>query len=56
VIPGYAGTLNTIARKPGHDKDTAAQALNLSPRIAIVFSRVRAKFIEAGKKPIRRPI
>jgi BMFP domain-containing protein YqiC len=37
--------LNTIARKPRHDKDTAARPLNRPPRIAIVFSRVRAKFI-----------
>jgi BMFP domain-containing protein YqiC len=37
--------LNTIARKPGHDKDTADQHLNRSARIAIVFWRVRAKFI-----------
>jgi BMFP domain-containing protein YqiC len=37
--------LNTIARKPRHDKDTAARPLNRPPRIAIVFPRVRAKFI-----------
>jgi hypothetical protein len=37
--------LNTIARKPGHDKDTTDQPLNRSARIAIVFSSVRAKFI-----------
>jgi BMFP domain-containing protein YqiC len=41
--------LNTIARKPGHDKDTAARPLNRPARIAIVFSRVRVKFI-AGRQ------
>jgi BMFP domain-containing protein YqiC len=41
--------LNTIARKPGHDKDTAARPLNRPPRIAIVLSAVRAQFI-AGRQ------
>jgi BMFP domain-containing protein YqiC len=35
--------LNTIARKPGHDKDTADRPLNRPSRIAIVSSRICAK-------------
>jgi BMFP domain-containing protein YqiC len=46
----YAGTLNTIARKPGHDKDTADRPLNRPKRIAIVFPRVRAEFIESRQE------
>jgi BMFP domain-containing protein YqiC len=42
--------LNTIARKPGHDKDTAARPLIRPPRIAIVLSAVRAKFIAGRQK------
>ncbi|BAR58734.1 hypothetical protein NK6_5576 [Bradyrhizobium diazoefficiens] len=41
--------MNTIARKPGHDKDTADRPLIRPDRIAIVFPRVRAKFI-AGRQ------
>jgi BMFP domain-containing protein YqiC len=42
--------LNTIARKPGHDKDTADRPLNRPKRIAIVFPRVRAEFIESRQE------
>jgi BMFP domain-containing protein YqiC len=42
--------LNTIARKPGHDKDTADRLLNRLNRIAIVFPRVRAEFIESRQE------
>lgn len=43
--------MNTIARKPGHDKDTSDRALNRPNRIAIVFWSVRAKFIGAARRP-----
>src|SRR5947209_12788179 len=46
----YAGTSNTIARKPGHDKDGSGQPLNRPVRIAIVFRSVRAKFIDGAKE------
>jgi BMFP domain-containing protein YqiC len=42
--------LNTIARKPGHDKDTADRHLNRPKRIAIVSPRVRAEFIESRQE------
>ncbi|CUT11896.1 FIG018229 hypothetical protein [Bradyrhizobium sp.] len=42
--------MNTIARKPGHDKDTADRLLNRPKRIAIVFPRVRAEFIESRQE------
>jgi len=42
--------LNTIARKPGHDKDTADRPLNRPNRIAIVSPRVRAEFIESRQE------
>jgi BMFP domain-containing protein YqiC len=42
--------LNTIARKPGHDKDTADRPLNRPNRIAIVSPRVRAEFIEGRQE------
>jgi BMFP domain-containing protein YqiC len=42
--------LNTIARKPGHDKDGSGRPLNRPVRIAIVFRRVRAKFIGDAKE------
>jgi BMFP domain-containing protein YqiC len=42
--------LNTIARKPGRDKDTADRPLNRPNRIAIVSPRVRAEFIESRQE------
>jgi BMFP domain-containing protein YqiC len=46
--------LNTIARKPGHDKDTADRPLNPPNRIAIVSPRVRAEFIESRQETSNR--
>jgi BMFP domain-containing protein YqiC len=42
--------LNTIARKPGHDKDTADRPLNRAKRVAIVSRRIRAEFIEGRQE------
>jgi BMFP domain-containing protein YqiC len=39
--------LNTIARKPGHDKDTANRPLNRSARIAIVSCKFAQSLSEA---------